>query len=448
MGNIMQAMDTAAGPATIELTHAVDSSGWSPFQVRVFCLIGLAVIFDGFDNQVLGFALPALLVEWGLDKSAFAPVLSISLVGMTCGAALAGSLGDRFGRKGVLIACVALFGIMTALSSLSGSLLVLGATRFVAALGLGGAMPNAVALIAEYTPSRSRALAISFAAVCIPLGGFLGGFIAAAVLPTMGWRALFLIAGIAPLIFSLLLLVMLPESPAYLLRIAGAQHRVVELLRQMGIAVPPGSQVVDRVQRLEGRGQLGQLFAPALRRDTIALGAAFFACLLAVYACFNWLPTLMTQNGYDLATASIALTIFNLGGVVAALVGGWAADRFGTRLPLSLLAGCVIVAALLLAIVPLGQTAMLAALLLLGAGVAGAQSVLTALAAHVFPTSIRSTGVGFSVGFGRAGGILSAFVGAYALTLGGSAAFFGTLGLAGLGALLAINLVRRHTPRP
>jgi len=432
---------------TINLTQAIDASGWSSFQIRIFCLIGLAIIFDGFDNQVLGFALPALLIEWGLEKSAFAPVLSIGLVGMTCGAALAGSLGDRFGRKGILITCVALFGIMTALSSLSQSLMMLGTTRFIAALGLGGAMPNAIALIAEYTPKRSRALALSFVAVCIPLGGFVGGFIAAWVLPTMGWRTLFLIAGLAPVMFSVALVFFLPESPAYLLRTGSRSETVPLLLRKMGIAVSSDVRIVDQAEEAQSRNGFGELFSAGLRRDTIALCAAFFACLLAVYACFNWLPTLMTQKGYDLATSSFALTIFNLGGVVAALLGGWAADRFGTRMPLSALAMCVVLSALVLALMPLDKFGMFAALLFLGAGIAGTQSVLTALAAHVFPTAIRSTGVGTSVGFGRVGGIFSAFVGAYALTLGGSGAFFGVLALAGLGALTSINLVSKHTSK-
>lgn len=439
---------TGAKSELIDLSHAIDRSTWSPFQMRVFCLVGLAIILDGFDNQVLGFALPALLAEWQLQKSAVAPLLSISLIGMTCGAALAGTLGDRFGRKNILTFCVALFGLATAFSSLSGSLLTLGVARFIAALGLGGAMPNAIALIAEFTPGKSRALAVSFVAVCVPLGGFMGGFISAAILPDLGWRTLFLIGGAAPVAFAVLLIFLLPESPAYLLRQHGGQDRVAALLRRMGLQIGEGQQFVDQPTRLTERTRrngVGALFSPALRRDTIALGMAFLACLFAVYACFNWLPTLMTQQGHDLATSSMALTMFNLGGVIAALLGGWAADRFGTRLPLSVLATTIIGSAALLALLTLGKVPMLIALMVLGAGIAGTQSVLTALAAHVYPTKLRSTGVGISIGFGRLGGILSAFVGAYVLAIGGGPTFFWTIALAGLLAMVAINVVSRHS---
>ena len=432
----------------LDLSHVIDRSTWSPFQMRVFCLVGLAIILDGFDNQVLGFSLPALLTEWQLEKSAVAPLLSISLIGMTCGAALAGTLGDRFGRKNILTFCVALFGFATAVSSLSGSLLTLGAARFIAALGLGGAMPNAIALIAEYTPGKSRALAVSFVAVCVPLGGFIGGFISAAILPEMGWRTLFLIGGVAPVAFSIILIFLLPESPAYLLKQQGGQDRVAALMRRMGLQIREDERFVDNpTSATDGtrRGSVGALFSPVLRRDTIALGLAFLACLFAVYACFNWLPTLMTQQGHDLSTASMALTMFNLGGVIAALLGGWAADRFGTRLPLSILAASIIASAALLALLPIGKVAMLIVLMVLGAGIAGTQSVLTALAAHVYPTQFRSTGVGISIGFGRLGGIVSAFVGAYVLAFGGGPAFFWTIALAGLFALVAINVVLRHS---
>lgn len=324
---------------------------------------------------------------------------------------------------------------------------MLGVTRFIAALGLGGAMPNAISLVAEYTPSRSRSLAVSFVAVCVPLGGFIGGFVSAVVLPDMGWRPLFIIGGMAPIALAVALIFLLPESPAFLLRQQGGQELVARYLRRMGLKVQEGQQFANDTKSIgtdKDSGGFSALFSPALRRDTVALCGAFLACLFAVYACFNWLPTLMTQRGYDLATASIALTMFNLGGVIAALLGGWTADRFGTRLPLSILTVSIIGSALLLALVPLGKVAILLLLMVLGAGIAGSQSVLTALAAHVYPTQLRSTGVGISIGFGRLGGIFSAFAGAYMLAVGGSIAFFAMIAVSGLFAVVAINIVSRH----
>lgn len=429
-----------------ELSEIMGESTWSPTQIFVVLLIACSIIFDGFDNQVLGLTLPALIQEWNLQKSAFSPILSLGLIGMTCGAAIAGPIGDKIGRRNALAGSVVLFGMVTALSCFVNSLITLGAARFIAALGLGGAMPNAIAMISEFTPRKVRALTISLVAVCIPLGGFIGGIIAAVVLPIAGWRVLFFIAGIVPAILGLVLMVLLPQSPAQLLK-KGHITALRKLLVSMKIMIPTGTKITDQQQNEHSDG-ISALWSDGLRRNTVALCASFFVCLLSVYACFNWLPMLMAQQGHDLATASLALTMFNLGGVIAALVGGWTMDRFGSRLPLSLMSCLTILTAATLGLVPLQGIPLLLALAVLGAGIAGTQSVLTALAAHVYPTRMRASGVGISIGFGRIGGVVSAFVGAYALTLGGGPAFFGLMAIAGLATLIALNVVTRHSQRP
>lgn len=385
--------------------------------VQILGLTSFAIILDGFDSQALGFALPAMIADWGLPKAAFAPVLSVSLIGMSMGSAFAGALGDRLGRKALLVGCVALFGAMTALTALADGLWSLAALRFLAAAGLGGAMPNAAALIGEAAPAKHRSLAISSIAVCVPLGGVLGGLVAAGILPAIGWQGLFLVAGAIPCAYAAVLAIWLPESSAF---------------RRSAVAP-------DNV----GKGGVGALFAAGNRSHTLLLSFAFFFCLLNVYACFNWLPTLIVGAGHPITVASFGLTLFNLGGVAAAVSGGWATGRFGSRRPLVCMFALSVVFSVALAQFLSNTILMLTLLTVLGACIAGAQSVLTAVAAQSYPATLRSSGIGVTIGFGRLGGIASAFAGAAALRFGATS-FAAMIAVAAVAGLLTVVAFRRH----
>ena len=153
-------------------------------------LAALAVIFDGFDIQILGFAIPSIMREWHVARSAFAPIAALGLAGMAAGSPFAGYCGDRFGRRATLIGCVLLFGVVTFATAFCSTLPELGILRVLAGLGVGGALPNASALTAEFAPLRRRALAVTLTIVCVPLGGMIAGLTAVHVLPTLGWHAL------------------------------------------------------------------------------------------------------------------------------------------------------------------------------------------------------------------------------------------------------------------
>ena len=196
----------------------------------------------------------------------------------------------------------------------------LTALRFAAGLGLGGAMPNAAALASEYVPLRRRPFAVTLTVVCIPLGGTLAGFTGAVILPTYGWRALFFVGGALPLVLAALLWKVLPESPRYLARDRARWPELAALLRRLGHDVPPDATFVDSRERAVARASVVSLFAPDLRRDTLALSAAFFFCLLSAYVGVNWVPSILTSVGFDVATANYGLTAFNLGGVVGAIL--------------------------------------------------------------------------------------------------------------------------------
>ena len=215
---------------------------------------------------------------------------------MIIGGLLGGILGDRIGRSAALLASVTCFSVLTALVALVDGTTTLTLARFLAGLGLGGAMPNAAALTAEFVPRRQRPIAITLTIVCIPVGGVLAGLAAGQIIPAYGWRVLFAAGGVGPLIVALLLFKLLPESPRFLARVRARWPELRSALRRMGHPVDEDAIFVESADAGDApRGSIAQLFAPALRRDTLALVGAFGSCLLAIWMAFLWIPAMLTD---------------------------------------------------------------------------------------------------------------------------------------------------------
>src|SRR5439155_9834316 len=201
---------------TIDVGAILDEGRWTNYQKLLILATALTIILDGVDNQLLGNAIPSLMKEWSLARGAFSTVLAIGPLGMMIGGALGGVLGDRFGRRTALLISVILFAVLTLATATANGMFTLGVLRFLAGLGLGGAMPNAAALASEYAPRRERPFAVTLTIVCIPLGGTLAAILSSHVLPTYGWRTLFVLGGIIPIALGLILVKFLPESPFYM----------------------------------------------------------------------------------------------------------------------------------------------------------------------------------------------------------------------------------------
>ena len=323
---------------TVDVGAVLDDAHWSRYQKLLVFATAMTIILDGLDNQLLGAAMPALMREWSLPRPAFVPVQTSGLIGMMVGGAIGGIIGDRFGRRIALLGSVVSFGVLTILVSFSGGVAMLTVLRFFVGLGLGGAMPNAAALSSEYVPRRQRPFAVTLTIVCIPLGGSLAGFIGGQILPRFGWRALFLIGGILPLVMAAVLLKLLPESPRYLARLPERWPELRVLLRRLGHQVPDDASFVDASEKAVMRVSARELLVPEYRRDTLALCASFFFCLLSVYIGVTWVPSLLANAGFDVGTASYGLTAFNLGGVVGAILGAIVIMRLGSRLTMLVMA--------------------------------------------------------------------------------------------------------------
>ena len=434
----------------VDVAALLDSGSWSVYQKLLTLLAAIAVIFDGFDIQILGFAIPSLMRDWHVARGDFAPVLALGLAGMLVGGPVAGYFGDRVGRRPALLACMCVFSAATLGTALVNGFVGLSILRFLTGMGTGGALPNASALTAEFAPLRRRPVAVKLTLVCVPLGGMLGGLLAAWLLPRFGWRGLYAIGGILPLVFTLVMVALLPESPRFLARHSSLWPRLSPLLARMGHVVPKGTIFEDTSERRgTGGNSPRSLFRDGLARDTAGLWLAFFFCLGSIYLVFGWLPAMLTHRGLDLATASTGLTVYNLGGVFGVLVWAVLVTALGSRGPLLSASLACAGSALALLLVPIqtagDHTVLIACLGVNGLLANAVQTSMYALAAHIYPTSIRATGVAYSATVGRAGGLVSSLVGASVIQAGGGT-YWQVLAVCMVIAFAGLAWVRSHIP--
>lgn len=440
---------SAATP--LDIGHTLDHGPFSTMQRLVVLMAAMALIMDGFDGQLIGFAIPALIAEWGISRTEFAPAVAAGLLGMAIGSACAGLVADRFGRRLVVIACVFTFGAATCAIGFAPDVLTVAALRFIAGLGIGGALPTATTMTAEFTPARQRTVAVTATIVCYPLGGMLAGLFASAIMPVLGWRGLFWIGGLLPMAYAVFLLAALPESPRYLARRSERWAELRALLAKMARPTPAGCAFSDAVEQTSEAGAsagFGALLERDRARDTLAIWGGFFMVMLATYSAFSWLPTMLAAEGLPIELAASGLTVYNLGGALGALGCAFAITRFGSRLSLLVCCAGAAASALLL------RSADFAAdptWLLLGLGIHGmfvnaVQAPMYALCAYVYPTLIRATGTSTALAVGRLGAILSSFAGAMVITSGGASAYLALLGGAMVCALLSLAVIKRHIP--
>ncbi|HEU4693290.1 MAG TPA: MFS transporter [Vicinamibacterales bacterium] len=440
---------------TVDVGAAIDEGRWTGYQKLLIFGTALTIILDGVDNQLLPNAVPTLIQEWGRPRADFINALSIGPFGMMIGGLIGGILGDRLGRRTALLGSVVAFAVLTLAIAFVNSIEMLAALRFLAGVGLGGAMPNAATLASEYVPRRQRPFAVTLTIVCIPLGGAIAGELAAQVIPAYGWRMLFILGGVIPIVLALVLWKVLPESPRYLAKRRERWPELTATMRRIGHDIPNDVEYTEAAAASGAPAKsasIGTLFTPAFMRDTLALCASFFFCLMVNYVVILLLPAMLTATdvGFTQPAASRALAMSNYGGVAGAILGALVIQRLGSRITMLGMSALAIVCALVLTGTPLdpNDTVLLMVMLLLTGGLLNAvQTTMYALAAHVYPTDIRSTGVGFAVAVGRIGNVLAGYVGAYALDSGGPPGYFMSMAILMGIVFLSLAAVGRHVPR-
>jgi len=441
----MQAGDAPA----IDLVEFIDRQPIGRFQIRLLLICAGVLFLDGFDTQAIGYVAPALAKEWHLTKGALGPVFSAGLFGLMIGALVFGPLADRVGRKRIIMFSTVAFGIGAFATAFAQDVTTLITIRFLTGLGLGGAMPNAIALTSEYNPQRRRATMVMIMFCGFSVGAALGGLLAADLIPRYGWRSVFIVGGIAPLLLVPLVAWRLPESIRFLATIGQAPERVVQLLKRISphTAFAPDARFVVHEAHLAGIPVV-HLFRERRAGVTLLLWVVFFMSLLDLYFLANWLPTVLNDLGASVSEAVVIGSLLQIGGVVGTIALGSVIDRFSFRALAVVYFGAVFAVG---AIGQLGHSAALVSIAVFAAGfcVVGGQIAANALAAAFYPTSVRATGVGWALGIGRVGSIVGPIVGGILLAKKWStpAVFFAAAGAALCAALAALWLSRLTSTR-
>jgi AAHS family 4-hydroxybenzoate transporter-like MFS transporter len=400
---------TGTSRVGVDVGQLIDERPLAPLQKLIIVLCGLVVLLDGYDIQTMALAVPSLASQWAILPSKFGLALSASLIGLMVGAGLLAPLGDKYGRRPLLIGGMALLGVAslgTIFSTLPEHLV---AWRFITGLGLGASIPNGTALTSEYMPARRRAALVTLMFCNMAVGAFVAGFTAPAIIETWGWRGIFVVGGVLPLVVSLVLLLFAPESVRFLLTRDPDDPRIRKIL----LRIAPDANVAfvrSEAQTAERHSVLA-LFAREYRLRTLLIWCAFILNLFVLYTLISWIPTLLRGAGWAAANASRGVGIINAGGVVAGLLISAFVDRNRT-LPAMLGAYIgVAVSLALFMILPSGAIWWLL-LAVIGGGTSGAQMTLNSLVAGIYPPAIRATGVGWATSVGRVGAALAPLVAA------------------------------------
>ncbi|UXT20464.1 MFS transporter [Agrobacterium tumefaciens] len=394
---------------TIDVNEAIDNSPFGGFQWTVVALCALLLVVDGYDVFVAGTVLPTLIAEWGLTKPQAGALQAWALFGMMFGALIFGPLADRIGRKKGIAISFLLFTVATLLTGFASSPGEFKVFRFIAGLGCGGLMPNAVALMNEYAPKRLRGTMVALMFSGYSVGGMVAAGLGIGMIPQYGWQPMFFVAAV-PLLMLPLILWKLPESLGFLIR-RGKQEQAKRIYARINPAMEPGSS--DSLVFSETKGasaSVSELFRHERALRTIMLWVSFFCCLLLVYLLSSWLPKVLQEAGYAERASLLSLFSLNFGGMAGAIAGGWLGDRLG--LP-KVVVGFFVVAALSIAMIGFNPPAGLLFLLVFiaGATTIGTQILLYASVAQLYNLSVRSTGLGWASGVGRIGAIVGPTLG-------------------------------------
>ena len=396
--------------------HALENQRIGSLQIRVAMLCTLVQIGDGYDASSIGWAVPPMTHAWNLPPPAFAIALLWSSLGVVGGAPFAGPIGDRFGRRPLLLASIVIVGVSSLLSAFAGSVITLSLWRFFTGIGLAGAFPSAAALAGEYGPQRLRATMIVATLTGAPFGGFVGGLLVSVLLGFgFGWPVIFILGGAFPLLLLPVLALWLPESPRFLARKPNLSTRQAALLDRLGITL---RQADPQVFDLSHGNPLKLLFSRGYALQTVLLWIVYFCSLMNLFLFVYWLPEVLHLIGLTPAQAVFATSPYPLGGMCAALYLGTAIDRFGPERALSChyVIGAGFIA--LIVFVAMPYMLLLAVVFFAGLTIIGSQNGAVGTCGKLYPARMRTSGLAWAGGVGRLGSIAAPLLGGYLLSIG------------------------------
>jgi len=399
----------------VHVSRLLDERGISGFHIQLIVWSVLIALFDGYDISAIALAAPHLVREWHVERSSLGPVLAASNIGVLFGSMIFGWIGDRYGRKSALIESLLVFGIFTWLGAHATNLEQMFWLRLVAGLGIGGVIPNMIAINIESAPLRSRATMGLIATGLVPLGGALPGFVSAALVPHYGWPILFLIGGIVPVVIAILAFFWMPESIKYMSIRESHREKLARVLERLapGYRVPPGARFVIDEERQAPGVNPKYLFSEGLALITPLLWLIFALNLMGFFFVLLWTPTLLTAAKLPPATAALTVASLQVGGTVGTLaLIGWIRRRQFQAVAILFLVAVPVVGSIGYVGLNGSMPMLMLASFIAGACVLGVQSGINVCGALVYPTSLRALGSGWELGIGRLGSIVGPLVGA------------------------------------
>lgn len=437
------------GPMAIDVQALIARPSAGRFR-RMVLFLGFGIIaLEGFDLTLMGFVAPVLRQQWRVSDQALGPALSAAQVGLLLGALSAGPLADRFGRRPMLLISVAIFGLFTLLAAFAGDLPELILLRFLTGIGVGSVMPTTATLISEYVAERIRSLSVAFIVCGVAFSSACAGFLSAWMIPSFGWRSLFLAGGLAPLLMMPVLWRLLPESAAFLVASRAPEARIRAIVDRMAPGEAPARPAPCASPESGAGGALELIFSRAYRFGGLMLWIAYSSALFTSNMLSSWLPTLIKETGYSLSYAAVVTAVYQLGGVGGALFLGW--TMHGDNQHRGPAGAYFASGALFLGFALALHSAPLTLLqaFALGFCLIGAISCINALPTAFYPTKARATGSCWMHGAGRCGALASIFSGAQMLTMGWSAKWvFMALIAPALTAGLALLVKARYAAGP
>jgi MFS transporter, AAHS family, 4-hydroxybenzoate transporter len=394
---------------TIDVGALIENSRLGWFHVAILLNTCMVMFIEGYDMQVTSYAAPAIIRAWHLTNAYFGPVFGFGLFGYLLGGTVLGHLGDRFGRKRVIIGGSSFFGLCTFAAAYATSLTGLLVLRFLAGVGIGASIPAAIALTVEYAPAHLKARIISFLFLGYTLGGTLGGFVAARLIPAFGWPSVFQVGGIAPIFLAAFVAFTLPESVRFLALRQDRPEKVRTILQRLSpeSTVDDGADYVVAEERHQGL-PVKHLFTKGRAVATVLLWIAFASSLLGHYFLTSWLPTILAGAAVPLTYAIISGALLQGGGGIGGLLICWLSDK---KSILFIAFAFCLASPLVLLIPHVRGFALLMLAFLVGFFLVGGQIGLNSIAGTIYPTDIRSTGAGWALGIGRIGSILGPVLG-------------------------------------
>jgi len=390
---------------SINPNNVIDNSRFHSYHLGLIFWMFLVIMFDGYDVVIYGAAVPSLIKEWGISDVTAGAIGSYTVIGTAIGAIMFGMAADKLGRKNIILLTTLVFSLFTLLSGFANGPVTFTVFRVIAGIGLGGVMPNVIALTTEYAPKRIRSAVVSFVFCGYSVGAIVAALTSRSLLPTAGWEPVFWLAGV-PLLFLPFLLRNIPESIGILVN-KGKVEKVKKILYKIDSSLDLKAAIQVGKQQAKTPGSpVIKLFEEKRALSTLMFWISCFSAFVLIYSMNTWLPRLMMRSGYDLSSSLTFTAVMQLGAIAGTLIFGRLVDKWGFKKVLVPLFFC---GAIALSLIGFTKSTMLAFFYIsvIGASSVGVQNMSNAFVSQFYPFSMRSTAIGSTMAFGRMGGIVA-----------------------------------------